>query len=273
MKELTSYTKKEILPSAQNFLEHVRTYIKEIGDTFFLIGCHLYEAQIYNYVEVLGYANIEELAEAEFDLAKSSTYNLIKVFKRFCARDEYGNYRSWINPVYKNYKYSQLVEMANALCLSVSVEEQIPPSTSVRVLKEYIKYVNKNPGASKNLPDWQADKKESLVIVSSSLENKQIDGQIMLEDVSSIETSSSTAFFQTFGKDEVEEINKNCGLLGNQLSKEKFIKRFRSRLRSYLFYYDVDNTKSPYMSSECTLDEVLEDVLDCLEIKMEKNDD
>ena len=136
MNELTTTQKKELLPSAQNFLQHAKQYIKEIGDTFFLVGCHLYEAQIYHYVETLGYNSIEELAEAELDLSKSSTYNLINVFKRFCDRDEYGNHKIWIKPAFKKYKYSQLVEMEKAYCLSNNIEKEIPPSTPVRVLKE-----------------------------------------------------------------------------------------------------------------------------------------
>lgn len=164
MNELTTTQKKELLPSAQNFLQHAKQYIKEIGDTFFLVGCHLYEAQIYHYVEALGYNSIEELAEAELDLGKSSTYNLINVFKRFCDRDEYGNHKIWIKPAFKKYKYSQLVEMQKAYCLSNNIEKEIPPSTSVRVLKEYIKYLNKNPGDHKSLPDWQLEQEQTSML-------------------------------------------------------------------------------------------------------------
>ena len=164
MNELTTTEKKELLPSAQNFLQHAKQYIKEIGDTFFLVGCHLYEAQIYHYVETLGYNSIEELAEAELDLSKSSTYNLINVFKRFCDRDEYGNHKIWIKPAFKKYKYSQLVEMEKAYCLSNNIEKEIPPSTPVRVLKEYIKYLNKNPGNHKDLPQWRAEQEQTPVL-------------------------------------------------------------------------------------------------------------
>lgn len=160
MNELTATQKKEILPSAQNFLQHAKQYIKEIGDTFFLVGCHLYEAQIYHYVETLGYNSIEELAEAELDLSKSSTYNLINVFKRFCDRDEHGNHKIWIKPAFRKYKYSQLIEMEKAYCLSNNIEKEIPPSTPVRVLKEYIKYLNKNPGYHKDLPEWKAEQEQ-----------------------------------------------------------------------------------------------------------------
>ena len=171
MTELTTTQKKELLPSAQNFLQHAKQYIKEIGDTFFLVGCHLYEAQIYHYVETLGYNSIEELAEAELDLGKSSTYNLINVFKRFCDRDEYGNYKTWINPKYKNYKYSQLIEIEKIYSLPYNIEKIIPPSTPVRVLKEYIKYFNKNISNYKPLPEWQAEKEQTSMLPPVSESN------------------------------------------------------------------------------------------------------
>ena len=158
MNELTASEKKEILPSAQHFLEKAKQDMQDVGDRFFMLGCRLYEAQIYHYVEVLGYESIEQLAEVELDLGKSSTYNLINVFKRFCDRDQYGNYKTWVKPSFRPYKYSQLVEMEKAYCFNqYNIQKKIPPETPVRILKEYIKYLNKNPGNHKNLPEWKAE--------------------------------------------------------------------------------------------------------------------
>lgn len=161
---ITATEKKEILPFAQGFLEHAKQDMKEIGERFFFLGCRLYEAQIYNYVEALGYDSIEQLAEAELELGKSSTYNLINVFKRFCDRDEYDNYKTWIAPKYKKYKYSQLVEMEKAYYLNSNIEKAIPPETPVRVIKEYIKYINKNknPVNAVFLPDWKAAQEKAI---------------------------------------------------------------------------------------------------------------
>ena len=171
MNELTTTEKKELLSSAENFLQHAKQYIKEIGDTFFLVGCHLHEAQIYHYVEALGYNSIEELAEAELDLGKSSTNNLINVFKRFCDRDEYGNHKIWMKPAFKKYKYSQLVEMEKAYALPNNIEKEIPPSTPVRILKEYIKYINKNPGDYKTLPEWKIEQEQPPMLPPVSNSN------------------------------------------------------------------------------------------------------
>ena len=181
MNELTATEKKEILPSAQHFLEKARQDMKDVGDRFFMLGCRLYEAQIYHYVEALGYESIEQLAETELNLGKSSTYNLINVFKRFCDRDQYGNYKTWVKPAFRPYKYSQLVEMEKALSLSTyNIQKEIPPETPVRLLKEYIKYLNKNPGDHKNLPEWKTEQ-EQLQIVENT-KTKSDDGKLTAKD-------------------------------------------------------------------------------------------
>ena len=190
MTELTTTEKKEILPQAKSFLERAQDDLRDIGNRYFMLGCRLWEARRYNYVEALGYESIEQLAEKEFDLGKSSTYNLINVFVRFCARGEQGQYKAWIDPALKNYKYSQLIEMEKAYVLpTYNIEKKIPPSTPVRTLREYIKYLNKNPGDHKWLPDWQAEQ-EQLPVLPPVSTNKQIEGQISLEDMASNNTQT-----------------------------------------------------------------------------------
>ena len=188
MQELTYTQLKEILPSAKSFLEHAHEDLHDIGNRYFMLGCRLWEAQRYHYVEALGYVSIEQLSEKEFDLGRSSTYNLINIFERFCARGEMGQRKAWIDPKYKNYKYSQLIEMEKAYCLRINnIEKQIPPGTPVRVLKEYIKYVNKNPGHNKDLPDWEAEQKQVSVLPTAPIE-----GQLSITDTVPNETQPNT---------------------------------------------------------------------------------
>lgn len=240
MNELTTTEKKKLLPSAQNFLQHAKQYIKEIGDTFFLVGCHLYEAQIYHYVETLGYNSIEELAEAELDLSKSSTYNLINVFKRFCDRDEYGNHKIWIKPAFKKYKYSQLVEMEKAYCLSNNIEKEIPPSTPVRVLKEYIKYLNKNPGNHKDLPQWRAEQEQTPVlppISDSNPVNEEPADTIPDTNVApTIEQPAETV--QTFGLPTCAEPEQTKTVAKPKVSKPTYNFHSREGVRTFLKDYE-----------------------------------
>ena len=177
---LTSYDKREILPYAQGFLEKAKEDLSVIGDRFFMLGLRLYEAQRYDYVEALGYESIDELAEKELDLGRSTTYNLIRIFERFCARDKNGCYQAWIKPEFRDYSYSKLVEMAKALCLSVDVQRQIPPQSSCRDIKEYVKYVNKNLGQCKDLLDWKKDVDKSILSVQTFGQNEE---HVSLEEV------------------------------------------------------------------------------------------
>ena len=202
MNELTITQKKEILPQAKSFLEHAQDDLRDIGNRFFMLGCRLWEARSYNYVEALGYESIEQLAEKEFDLGKSSTYNLINVFLRFCDRGEQGQRKAWIDPKYKNYKYSQLVEMEKAYVLRTNnIEKQIPPNTPIRVLKEYIKYLNKNYGNAKDLLDWKSEQELSNILPSTS-NNKSVE-EVSTNSVPDITPTVSTGQLiekvQTFG--------------------------------------------------------------------------
>ena len=217
MNELTYTQLKEILPSAKSFLEHAHEDLRDIGNRYFMLGCRLWEAQRYNYVEALGYESIEQLAEKEFDLGRSSTYNLINVYERFCDRGEYNQRKAWIDPKYKNYKYSQLIEMGKATCLSTySIEKQIPPSTPIRILKEYIKYVNKNPGNNKFLPDWEEQQKTLLIADKYVPKEKQREEQNSIEQTKSeeidfdawLEKQPEGTFVQGGGIDEKNSKNE-----------------------------------------------------------------
>ena len=258
MNELTITEMKELLPQAKSFLEHAQDDLRDIGNRYFMLGYRLWEARRYNYVEALGYESIEQLAEKEFDLGKSSTYNLINVFVRFCARGEQGQYKAWIDPAFKNYKYSQLIEMEKAYVLpTYNTEKKIPPSTPVRTLREYIKYLNKNPDDHKWLPDWQAEQEQPPVLPPVST-NKQLEGQISIKDTVSNNTQTEVKGYngvpsaeqpaetvQTFGLRQHAEPKKNekpqaVNLFIHNLSREELAniidttcKIFEQRIHTY----------------------------------------
>lgn len=225
MNELTYTEIKEILPFAKSFLEHAKQDLSDIGNRYFMLGCRLWEARQYKYVEALGYTSIEQLSELEFDLGRSSTYNLINVFIRFCARGEDGQYKAWVDPKYKNYKYSQLIEMEKAVCLPYDIEKQIPPSTPVRTLKEYIKYLNTHTGTSKTVSEWKALQSQETPV-------KEIAGQQSSNDTSADETDFDTwlekqpegTFVQGGGLDndyKASETVQTSGLRPRATEKEK----------------------------------------------------
>lgn len=65
---------------ANDFLKVVNDAIDDIKHRSYFIGFRLDEANRYKYYEALGYANIEELAEAEFGFKRSTTYGLMQAF-------------------------------------------------------------------------------------------------------------------------------------------------------------------------------------------------
>ena len=241
MNELTTTEKKEILPQAKNFLEHAHDDLRDIGNRFFMLGCRLWEARRYNYVEALGYESIEQLAEKEFDLGKSSTYNLINVFIRFCARGEQGQYKAWIDPTYKNYKYSQLIEMEKAYVLpTYNIEKRIPPTTPIRILKEYIKDLNKKYGHIKDLPEWRAEQEQTPVLPPVSDNNpinKEPADTIPDTNVApTVEQPAETV--QTFGLPTCAEPEQTETVAKPKASKPTYSFHSRESVRIFLKDYE-----------------------------------
>lgn len=94
---------------ANEFIAEVRAELKTIEKSFFTIGYKLNEAKNKNLHQALGYSDIYELAEKEFEIGRTTTKNLMLVNMQF---GESGN-KLQIQDKYKNYNQSQLVEMAS----------------------------------------------------------------------------------------------------------------------------------------------------------------
>ena len=113
-----------LLPFANGFLREVRLDLADIKRSFFSIGFRLNEANEMNYYSALGYQTIEELAESEFGFKRSTTYNLINVFRRFCVREFINSTyvrRNQIDENFKDYSYSQLLEFTKFNYIPMSI--------------------------------------------------------------------------------------------------------------------------------------------------------
>lgn len=187
--------KQYALTMAQGFLEKAKEDMNSIGKTFFMLGCRLYEARRFNYVEALGYENIEQLAEEELHLGRSTTYNLIQIFERFCDKDKNGDYHTWIKSDYRDYSYSQLVEINKIRYMCTSLPAyNIPAHTPVRKIAEYVKYVNKNPGNHKDFPKWRDDEFNKSVqsLTNSPLaQQNQLNGQLSIEQIETVPSTNN----------------------------------------------------------------------------------
>ncbi len=137
------------LAYANGFIEAVNDAIDDIKHRSYFIGFRLDEANRYKYYESLGYANIEELAEAEFGFKRSTTYGLMQAF----------NYAKSETPLYiadkfKGYSYTALLEMSKAKTKKYingkieGIETILTPKDSVSKIKEvrplWDKYITEN---------------------------------------------------------------------------------------------------------------------------------
>lgn len=130
---------------ATGFLKAVNDAIDDIKHRSYFIGFRLDEANRYKYYESLGYANIEELAEAEFGFGRSTTYGLMQAF----------NYAKSETPLYiadkfRGYSYTALLEMSKAKTIRGrgGIERILTPKDSVSKIKEvrplWDKYITEN---------------------------------------------------------------------------------------------------------------------------------
>ncbi len=135
---------------ANDFLKVVNDAIDDIKHRSYFIGFRLDEANRCKYYEALGYANIEELAEAEFGFKRSTTYGLMQAF----------NYAKSETPLYiadkfRGYSYTALLEMSKAKTIrgSGGIEKILTPKDSVSKIKEVRHYWNKYITDNGELPD------------------------------------------------------------------------------------------------------------------------
>lgn len=135
---------------ANDFLKVVNEAIDDIKHRSYFIGFRLDEANRCKYFEALGYANIEELAEAEFGFKRSTTYGLMQAF----------NYAKSETPLniadkFRGYSYTALLEMSKAKTIRGrgGIERILTPKDSVSKIKEVRRLWDKYISENGELPD------------------------------------------------------------------------------------------------------------------------
>ena len=131
--------------AAESFVKMVKLELQDIKKTFVKIGFRLSEAQQFGYYKELGYETIEELSEAEFDLKRTSTYNLILIARSFCSGME-------LKDEYKCFSYSQLIVMTKMLTYLVEPCSRCYSEYTVLQFNEYYNYLRK--GGVLNMKDY-----------------------------------------------------------------------------------------------------------------------
>lgn len=137
--------------------EKIKKAMYEAAKQFVYIGFLLWEVKEYQYYVTSGYKDVYEYAEKELNFKKSSTKNFIAVATEF--GNKYYNspitscsYLPTMNlkPEYKDFKYSQLVEM---LAMSEPQRKKIKPEMTVKQIRE----IKKQPEAPEFglEPNWE----------------------------------------------------------------------------------------------------------------------
>ena len=201
--------------AAESFVKFVKYDLEHISKTFFDIGFRLWEARNLEYYKELGYESIEELSENEFDFKRSSTYNLINVFTRFAVWDK--TYHNQIQEQFKNYSYSQLVELTKIYYLpSLHLHDWFPPSAPVREFSAYVRYYKNTTQDCLKFAEWREQvylpRLAARSAVQLALPEVQTSGQVEEEKpVPEIQTSGQVEEekpvpeIQTFGQVEEEK--------------------------------------------------------------------
>ncbi|MBO5439536.1 MAG: hypothetical protein J6A53_02650 [Clostridia bacterium] len=124
---------------AVSFVKMVKLNLVEAQKSFFEIGFRLYEAQKNEYYKELGFESLVDCAEHHFDFKKTLVYDLINVYIAFNE-----NNTKFINPKYKDFSQSQLIEMSKIKTLQVIFSSMCKPTDSVKKIREARKIFTKH---------------------------------------------------------------------------------------------------------------------------------
>ena len=122
-------------------IEVIYEELQRAKDSFIKIGCYLKHIKDNEMYLEDGYSNIYEFAEDKFHISRSLTIR----FMNLCLEFSVNHNSPIIDDKYKNYAYSQLVEI---LPLKQEQREMITSDMTVRQIRE-IKRENKKDNAEK----------------------------------------------------------------------------------------------------------------------------
>lgn len=114
--------------------ESIRRNLKEFGKLYLLIAYKFYELKYYK-TYYPKYKNISECCDKEFQIKKSSTYNLLKIVETFGEKNDSGMVTYNSICCYEFYSYKQLLTMVG---LSEDKRKDVTPDTPVSEIKKLV---------------------------------------------------------------------------------------------------------------------------------------
>lgn len=163
--------------------ESIRRNLKDFGKLYLLIAYKIYELKHYK-TYYPKYKNIVECCEKEFQIKKSSTYNLLKIVETFGEKDDSGMVTYTSICCYEFYSYKQLLTMVG---LSEDKLKDVTPDTSVAEIKKLVE-TDKSKEPEKFQPVGKSDD-----VIETTFEDVPLDPvPASSEDVPSYPVSSYT---------------------------------------------------------------------------------
>ena len=140
---MSDIVENEDLCFAEGFVRDVNLDLADIKRSFFRIGFHLYEANQFLYYKKLGFENISDCAESLFGFKKTTTYDLMQIYRKF--HDKKAPMK--IDARFEKYSQSQLIALSNIKVGLHDFTSMMQPNDSVDVIKRAVKiWNNKNTG-------------------------------------------------------------------------------------------------------------------------------
>lgn len=172
LSELEKERQKNGEEACQSTINFIKSSIQKLASEFVYIGFKLFECESRQEFRFLGYETIADFALNELGFKKSTTYNFIRVYKRFADKLP-GVEAFQVTHQYKNFSYSQLCEMLSLSDQQIEAAD-IRPTDSVRDIKAKKKSLLQASELSE-----QEDQEEQIEMIVK--ENKRINVEL-LED-------------------------------------------------------------------------------------------
>lgn len=153
------YGLREEREAARHSLRYILGDFDDIKTSYFRLGFHLDEFIRCKYYEDFGYLSFKEFALKNIPLDYSSINRCISVFNMSCEWN--GHIKSnRMNDKYKNFSYSQLVEMVS---MDSSLRDKISSDMSVRDIRDIKRNVNVDAAVISSVSDSSLQNNKNVV--------------------------------------------------------------------------------------------------------------
>lgn len=188
------YNLRQERDMARHSLTYILNDFNDIKRSYFNLGFHLNEFIQCKYYEDFGYTSFKDFCIENIPLDYSSVTRVISVFDMICERSSNNMFlkTNRIQDKYKEYSYSQLVEM---IPMSDDLRKEVTPNMSVRDIRDLksnkSKKIVTSPGNCDVAIDDSALKFELVDMIKKKYKNV---------DITALTYCKNTVWFQAAGK-------------------------------------------------------------------------